>query len=952
MQKIYVFILFIYITIPSNGQLKDLTPNLPRTDFYHLQMPEGIEQNSIKSIAKDSLGQMWFATDDGVIRYDGQQMIVYKNNPNNVHTLGSNRISDIKCDNKGHLWFATNKGLYEYRPESDDFVASLPGKYKNAYTGRIQVDSRNNLWIVNSLDSKLLRFNPDTNDVKVFDFDKHIRNLYILNFVISSSNLLYITTLGDSFLEFNPESEKILRIQIFNQKEMDSFPKIKNYAPHINIDHNGHVLVGTNFGFLLEYDPKTKQSKRLYFKRDLRPRTHLYTTCIFEDKAYNLWVGTWFDGVYKIFPDRKTMMHLLPDKNNSVSLSNDIVEAVYQDEAGYIWLGTEFAGVNIVKKNKKFYVLPQNKNSILPDRVYMTVEADSTRIWVGTDSGGLYFIDRKNNNVHYTGKSIVPDATRIFSLYIDKQNRLWIGTENGLYRYDLTKKTNRHFPYIENDYEGIGIKNIISICEDKNGHFWFGGIHRGLTKYDPVRQKFYRFLHEEDDKKSLSNNYVSSIFCDRHNDIWVGTSDGLNKWNRQSGNFTVFRPVINDTTSISSPVINNITGDRDYLWIATKGGGLCRYDLSKKSFKRYGKKQGLPSDNIRGIVWRNKNEIWFSTPHNIVKFNPETGKKDIYTASDGLQNNMYVRDYGAQKLEFLETLDYIDRQGYIYFGGVGGFVYFHPDSLPQNNYKSPVILTRIKVNGKAFPIKQKISLQPEQNHLSFDMRILNFIQPDKNQYAWRLDGFDSDWQYGRHRSQAEYYNLPAGNYTFRYKAANNDGVWNTGKYPLKISISPPFYQTTAFYIGIGAFVLLLVLAFAFYRWYIKWDLERKRQSLKYSKSNLDKDKLEEINRKLTAFLEKEDVYLDADLSIQKLAKLIGTKPNYLSQVINQYYQKHFRDFINTYRIEVAKKLLVETDLIIEAIAFDTGFNSASTFYTAFKKETGTTPTKYRKTFRK
>ncbi len=948
MQRIILFLLLLFSFFQITGQLSDITNQLPETNFYHLKMPEGIEQNSINSIVKDSIGQMWFATVDGLIRYDGKKLFIYKNNIQNPHSIGSNNVKKVFRDTKGRLWIGTAKGLYRYRYDTDDFINVLPAPHKNEHIDNIVTDSKGNLWLNNANNSLLFKYNPGDESFKLFRFDKHINTYRILNIAINDNDVMYITTTGNLFFEFDTQTETFKTIQIFNDKEFLQLPKIKNYAPTVCIDHENKVWIGTNFGFLIKYFPETGKKQRLYFRKNLAPRKYWYVMQVFEDNEHNLWVGTWFDGVYKIFPGRKTLLHLFPDPANPVSLSNDIIKSIYQDEAGYIWLGTEFAGINIIKKNRKFFVLPDKNNRTFPNRPFYSAVADSNRIWLGTDAGGLFYIDRHKNNRILPAKEVKMDASRIFSLAFDSKHLLWIGTENGVYVYNSKTGQTKHFDWkLAN---GIGIKNVVSFCEDKDKNMWIGGIFSGLTRYDPVHKKFYRYIHDDDDPKSLSHNYVSGIFCDKNNQIWVGTGEGLDKFNRKTGNFTIFKTGKDTLHSLYANQINSLTGNDNHLWIATKGGGLNIYNFETKEFSQVGKKDGLPSDNIRGIVYRKPYEIWFTTPYHIVKFNPKNGQKVIYSASDGLQNNMYIPDYGSQKLEFLESLHYLDTSGYIYFGGIGGFVYFHPDKLPQNHYKAPVIISEMYVNGNPYPLpnNNSIHLQPDQNHLKFDIRILNFIQPDKNQYAYKLEPYDKDWQYKGTSSEAEYFNLQHGNYKFYYKAANNDGVWNEGKMPLNIAIHPRFYQTGWFYAILVGIVLLIIGGFIAYKWYLRRELERKRKLFKYAQSNLSKEDADKINSNLINYLKNNEVYLEPDLSIQRLAKLIGTKPNYLSQVINQYYGKHFRDYINSYRIEKAKELLQNTDLIIEAIAYDTGFNSTSTFYSAFKKETGLTPKNFRK----
>jgi len=323
-----------------------------------------------------------------------------------------------------------------------------------------------------------------------------------------------------------------------------------------------------------------------------------------------------------------------------------------------------------------------------------------------------------------------------------------------------------------------------------------------------------------------------------------------------------------------------------------------------------------------------------------------------YDATDGLYNKMYVENMGWQELEFASGFAYKDYKNFLYFGGVGGIVMFHPDSLPVNPYRPPVVVQNFFVNGKKMPFSGKpIPLKNQQNHIKFNLSVYNYIQPEKNQYAYKLVPYDTSWHYAGHKNTAEYYNLPPGKYTFYYKGSNNDGIWSpVYRFPA-LFIANPFYKTTGFYLANLILIFLLLLAFLAYRFYLKRKLARQKKKLRYQTSNLKEEDAKRISKKLEEKLRSEKLYLEPDLSLHKLAESIGEKAHHVSQVINQLHNKRFGDYINTFRIEEAKKMLVETYLKIEAVAYDSGFSSLSTFNAVFKKETGLTPSKYRKIHR-
>jgi streptogramin lyase len=611
--------------------------------------------------------------------------------------------------------------------------------------------------------------------------------------------------------------------------------------------------------------------------------------CLKEDEQHNIWIGTWSDGLYKFYPDKKIFLHFMPEKSNPNSLTNDVITTIYEDKAGYLWFGTENAGVNILKKNKKFYTISNNskfKNS-LPRVPYLCAIADKeNKIWVGTDGGGLqwfYRNDYYNAHPFHFGND---KTVRIFTLIKSKSGNFLVGTENVIYEINpYNQQIINHYRYEENNYNSLGGKNIISLCEDKKGDIYAGTINKGLTVIKPAKHKFIRFMYDKDNKTGLPGNYISSLTCDKKGTIWIGTLNGLCKFNPQTGTFAVFTSRSN---TIGNDRINTVYSTDTCLWIGTKGGGIDRYSYINKTFYHYTKKSGLPSDNVKAII-KHKNNLWISTTHNIVKLNLKTNGFTIYNKSDGLQNSMYIKDYGQQELEFSENFARKDALGYLYFGGIAGMYVFNPDSLPQNNYKPSVHIEKFMVNGKEYSLNKKdIVLKPDENHLEFIINVFNFIQPEKNKIAYYLENYDTSWHYTQ-KNKIAYFNLPAGKYTFKYKGANNDGVWNADTIPLNIEILPVFYKTTWFLALIVLFIAVLIIAFSIHKIYIQKELEKKKEQLKYTGSNLSDELINSINRDMIEILTNRKLYLEPDLSLQKLAKEINTKPNYLSQVINSTF---------------------------------------------------------------
>jgi ligand-binding sensor domain-containing protein/AraC-like DNA-binding protein len=954
LQIVIVFISFKLVAQIETFQLQKA--EVPNTvDFFQLKMPGGNEQNSINCFIQDSTGQMWIATKDGLIRYNGKKMFVYRSDAENPNSIGDNFVTNLFLDNDSRLWVCTQKGLWRYRKEKDDFITANKDLNED-YITDVKQDSTGVIWIVNHKANRLYRFDPSTGELTLVYDNKLNENgkPELLRLLIDRSGRFFLIDKYRGILRYYPDTGTFSFIRLAGNDTINKYhKKLKSIFTKIIQDRKNPDLfwIGTNLGFIVKYDLLTGKQKRLIYNRKLTNHGfHCFNSDIYQDSAQNIWITTWFYGIFKILPGNKRYIHFLPAPQNKHSISNSIAKTIYRDKAGYFWFGTEYQGVDIMRKNKKFTVIPVYpvQQDDLPPEIYLSVTQDSIgRVWVGSENG--IFTLNPHSLKCQKQNSLFSGAMRFFSLYYDRYNRLWAGTEKGVFCKDNNGKTLYRFTHDKDDYQSISSNFVNTIMEDREGNFWFGTLWGGVNRYNPVSGRFYRFLPDETDPKSISHGYITKIFQSRDGKIWMGTLDGLNRFNPKAGNFTVFKNDKNNILTIGSPVINDINETGDSLWVATQGGGLNLFEKKAATFKRFTTKDGLPDNNIKAVLTDKHGNLWLSTTKNIVKFNPKTGQSVTYTESDGVENRIYITNLGWQELNFSEALGYKDKQGYLYFGGIGGLLFFHPDSLPENTYHSQLLIDKFIVNGTERSINDnKIVLKPGENQLEVEFTLMNLIQAEKNIYQWKLIPYDTVWKHGNYLSKATYFNLPSGTYKLLYKAANNDGIWTVASKPLIIKINPRFYQTTGFIILVASLILLLLASFAAYRKYLKIQIEKRRKMLRYSWSKLDDSEAQRINDKLLTAMENKNIYLEPDLSLNKLADIIGEKPNYLSQVINQFHKQNFFEFVNTYRIEEAKRLLRDTALKVEAVAYDSGFNSLSTFNSVFKKITKTTPSQYRK----
>ncbi len=936
-----VVIGFLFLAVQAQ------VPDKDSPDFYHLKLQGSLAQNSICCFSQDTTGQMWFCTKEGVIRYNTQTFEVYHQDKG----LGTHFTNIVYCSNNGAVWVSTLKGFNKYNPVTDRFDPCIDERFNDAKITAIKEDHKGNIWFVDFTYNRLAVVNKDAQLKQVYKIETP-DNEYIYDILFSQKGRVFLLTNFYSLLEFFPEDGSVKPIKLATADEKNKLPSFGYRTVNFFETHTGKIWIGNGYGYFNIYNPNNNKFEKFYYTKKLNNRGFLGFNEGFEDREHTIWVGTWFGGLFKISPDRQNISQILPDQDNPHTLSNNIITCIFEDKAGYLWLGTEFAGADILKKNKKFHTITHDPtdNNTLPPGIYTRSWVDkSSKLWVATDGGGLFIYD----NADFTRKRIFSfgnvKVKRIFNLFESSDKTLWIGTEKGLFEYNQSNKSLKHHKHLKYDFNSLSGNNIIAICEDREGNIWTGSMFGGLTKYNRKTQTYHRFPYENT-QTGTREKYITDLYCSDDNQIWATTADGLYRLDLKTGITTIYKHNPEDPNSLSTDRLNCLMAYNNELWIGTDNGGLNIFNPRTNTFKLINKNHGLPTNTVKALTMDDHNNVWLSTTQNLVTYNPVQKTMVVYDKSDGLESSVYIDDYGLQNLEFYRDFAVKDHKGQLYFGGIGGMYIFHPDSLPQNSYKPPVLLESIKVNG--IPRKagtHKLTLHPNENHLEFTLTVLNYIQPEKNKYACFLDNYDSIWQgFKKPVHTIEYLDLPPGRYTFYYKGANNDGVWNSDTVPVQITIKPHFYQTIWFPVAIIGFIIILAFAFFLYRLYINLQLKKKKEALRYSNAYLDDESVNQLDEQLLNLLNEDKHYLEADLSLQKLADLLDTRPNYLSQVINTKHKCNFREFINGYRIIVAKKLLEDPYLKIEAVAYDSGFNSLSTFNATFKKVTGMTPSKYRK----
>ena len=782
---------------------------------------------------------MWFATDDGLNRYDGYTFNTYRHKTNDKRSLKVNSINVLFEDKAGNLLVGTGGGgLSIYNKDTDTFTnyganKNDPTTLSNDDVNCIYQDKQNNIWIgtysglniYNPVTHKFRRFfyekNKDyfadrhiysiseTKDGKfwlgtdgglvLFDYktNKHIKYVHNEGDIksIAGNSIRYILPKNDGNLWiatadkgldlFNPQSNTFKH---YNHQAGDIKTICNNSLYSLKDAGNNKLWVSTEEGLEL-FDGLTQRFEHKYNKFNDKVSS---VNCVLDiDKT--LWVGTFESGIIKYDNNVPSFQQFTGQKNQAGGLTNSNV-MTFAEVGDEIWIGTDGGGLNYF--NNDTQTISHNKFGITGKKV-LTLLKDGTKVWAGTYGDGLDVLGSKTGKIAHYAKGNTPkdiSSNMVFALNKDKAGDIWVGL----------------------DERGVNV------------------IHNGLVS----RRYTYNI---KDTINCLSNNDVRAIYQDKKNNIWVGTYDGLNLYNPSTNTFRHFK-VYN--SGLTNNTIADIFEDsKGNLWVGTLGGGLNIYNRKTHQFSGYHFPDGSVYPIIAGIAEDKNGLIWVSTTNGLISFKPGSDNLRHFSTLNGLQGP-----------EFSKSASLITKSGKLLFGGLNGFNIIDPDYLPVNQFVPPVSLSGLQLFNKNVaigtnsPLKKALSqtsevkLKSDQSVFTIDYTGLNYTLPELNEYAYKLDGFEKEWNYVGAQRKATYTNLDPGEYTFEVKAANNDGVWNDTHAKLKIVIVGPFWMTWWFKV-LGVLTLMAML-YAYYRYRIH-------------KIQTTKAYLETVVRQRTAEIEKQ-----------------------------------------------------------------------------------------------
>lgn len=753
--------------------------------FKNLSIRNGLSQNTVNAILQDRKGFMWLGTKDGLNRYDGLSFRKFKHDAANPRSIGNSFITSLYEDFNGNIWVGTDAGVYIYYPEKEAFeefdCQSLEKTRIERSVSMIAGDKQGRVWIAVEAQGmfcydtrqKLLRNYPlseISSNIKCFTFDSGGTlwlGFYGDGLYYSKDNLATVHPYG------SPEDGK---------REFEGGVITKIVQGNYNCLYIGSVKEGVSELNLTSGQVRNllaiDESGESIFCRDLLP---------YSDNE--LWIGT-ESGIYIYNLRTAQFIHLRASLYDSYSLSDNAIYALYKDREEGLWIGSYFGGVDYYPRQYTYFAkyYPKNiANSLHGKRVREFCRADDGTLWIGTEDGGLNHFNPKTKEFHFFEPSA--GFTNIHGLCMDGSH-LWVGTfSKGLRVIDtrtgvvLRTYTEGHTPHSLND------NSIFSICRTSAGEIYLGTLF-GLLRYNRTQDSF-------DCIPELNGKFVYDIKEDSYGNLWLATyANGAYCYDVSARRWKNYVFDAEDERSLPYDKVLSVFEDSyRQIWLTTQGGGFCLFHPDTETFTRYGLKDGLPNDVVYQIVEDDDRFLWLTTNNGLVRFDPKTMEMKVFSTANGLPTNQFNYRSGFK-----------DEAGNIYLGSINGFVAFDPRTFAENRQVPAVAITdfllfnkEVSVGETDSPLKSsitfsdKVVLTADQNSFSFRIATLSYQAPRMNKLMYKLEGFDEGWLTIGESPLVTYSNLGYGDYVFKVKASNSDGVWNEQETSLHLSILPPFY---------------------------------------------------------------------------------------------------------------------------------------------------------------
>ncbi len=822
--------------------------------FLNLSVQQGLSQNSVWSILRDKQGFLWFATNDGLNKYDGYRFFVYRHKRKDSTSISANAVHTLIQDRTGRMWLGTSGGLNIFDPATNRFsVYRSEGERAEGLTDKnitgIVEDTRGSIWVATEHDG-LYQIDPSTNTHRWFTNGragkKGPSTSSITSLYVDRAGTLWIGTLGGGVNKYDASSGTFT---VFRNDPMVRGSLVDNTVYAFFEDVQGRFWIGTLSHGIASLNRTTGQC--VNYPAGAAPVSGaadsmtVYT--IAEDTLGTIIYGTFGGGLKFLDPSTGAITSWKRDIRDPNSIAGNEIVSLYQDNVGKLWIGTFSSGISQFDPNGEHFHTYRNETprfDLLSDNNIRCLYRETKGpIWVGTQKGLDVFDPVSRRSEHYNqvpGDRFSLADNYVRAVFKDSRETYWIATRKGLSTFHRAAK--RFYPCTDKDtiVNSLLHADIRAIIEDRNGMMWFG-TSLGLCSFDRGTNEYIAYTPGKSDPRKVSSGNIRSLFEDHTGTLWIGIyGAGITKFDRATGIFKKFSHDAGDPNSLNndfaSPIVEDHAGN---LWIGTYGGGINKFDPRTQKFTAFTESEGLINNTVFGVLVDGAGKLWISTFSGMSSLDPVSHKFRNFTSASGLQSE-----------EFNLNCSFLDNDGTMFFGGHGGINYFRPDKIRENSFVPPVYITSMSIFNTpahwdtAMTMKKHIVLPHDENSFSFDFVALNFRKPELNRYKYKLEGFDSEWSPAETERKASYTNLLPGEYVFRVIASNNDDVWNTAGASVVITIRPPFWKTWSAYL----FYMVGIVTAAFGT--VRVVRQRQRTKLFIERQQFEKERLEKINTEI------------------------------------------------------------------------------------------------------
>ncbi len=785
---------------------------------------KGLPHQLVRSILNDNKGFIWFGTHGGLARYDGYDFRIYENNPSDSLSLYHNTVNALLEDYRKNIWIGTAEGLCLYDSENDKIKNYNQYIKDPLFRGNICVsslydDKKGNLWI-GTIGNGLIKLNIDSLKPSFYfqfpDDIKSIKSNYVTSIAPIDGKIAVGTYEGIDIYDHHSNS-----FSNFN-KQIIKFDNNTNRNISCLYTNDEKILwAGTPDGVYKVFKSGLEYKVE---KIELPGNENFSGKLILNitgDNENNIWIGTDNNGLYCYNTITSSVKFYHNEEGNTKSISSNTISSILFDSNATLWIGASHNGINYFNKSYKRFEHFQrnifNENTLSDDDVRAFVPDIKGNIWMATDGGGISKFDPSNRQFtkiinKSTDRRFSNDA--VTSLTIDEEGNIWIGSwTGGIDKYSKDEVFIKNYKCIGS--AEVGNNKVVSLQFDKKGRLWAGTSGSGIFLFDKSSDSFNPVNIQDRGQAINTPLFVTKIICDHKNNIWVGSLYGLFKINESpDGNLIVERFYNSEERgSISSNRISTIYEDSNFnIWVGTDDMGLNLYSCDSNAFTTIQKEDGLPNNSVKGIIEDKRGNLWISTYKSLSIFYPENKAFNNYDESDGLN-----------VIGFYNSSCYLSEIGELYFGGSNGFVIFNTDKIKDGKKVKPVYLTDFKVFNKSIepgtkgsPLKksidetERIVLSHKQSSFSIDFVSINFTSA-KDQFAYILEGLEDDWNFIGSSRTASYTYIRPGNYVFKVRNSNTEGIWNDNPKVLEIKILPPWWKTIWSYIAFSIINLTLII---------------------------------------------------------------------------------------------------------------------------------------------